>query len=261
MTPLNPTPATCQKRKGKLHCNFLSAALQELHKIVFSAVRSHLDQKLRCSKRKTALQHRKSCVAGKWRFPATLPCSFQAPTFRHPRFGPADQCTTDRDRWLLMISDRNSRDRLVLKLLQRVHSWETDFYHYWCWRVRAQHRQNSIRVRIFLKMLKISTTWLAVLVLNFGEISSAVPNCTGNISGSEMSTGNKVVTVGSKTLRGLLGNACHLFAQGEKRRTTGVCIYIYICCAVIIWAKFGLLRCYYLGQVCFLQNTVCQKTQ
>ena len=28
-------------------------------------------------------------------------------------------------------------------------------------------------------------------------------------------------------------------------------IYIYICCGVIIWAKFGLLRCYYLGQVCF----------
>ena len=36
-------------------------------------------------------------------------------------------------------------------------------------------------------------------------------------------------------------------------------IYIYICCGVVIWAKFGLLRCYYLGQVCFLQNTVCQK--
>ena len=33
------------------------------------------------------------------------------------------------------------------------------------------------------------------------------------------------------------------------------------CCGVIIWAKFGLLRCYYLGQVCFLlQNTVCQKS-
>ena len=36
-------------------------------------------------------------------------------------------------------------------------------------------------------------------------------------------------------------------------------IYICICCGVIIWTKFGLLRCYYLGQVCFLQNTVCQK--
>ena len=35
--------------------------------------------------------------------------------------------------------------------------------------------------------------------------------------------------------------------------------HIYICCGVIIWAKFGLLRCHYLGQVCILQNTVCQK--
>ena len=25
--------------------------------------------------------------------------------------------------------------------------------------------------------------------------------------------------------------------------------YIYICCEVIIWAKFGHFRCYYLGQV------------
>ena len=40
----------------------------------------------------------------------------------------------------------------------------------------------------------------------------------------------------------------------------GMHVYIYICCGVIIWAKFGLLRCYYLGQACFLQNTVCQKS-
>ena len=26
-------------------------------------------------------------------------------------------------------------------------------------------------------------------------------------------------------------------------------MYIYICCEVIIWAKFGHFRCYYLGQV------------
>ena len=26
-------------------------------------------------------------------------------------------------------------------------------------------------------------------------------------------------------------------------------LYIYICCEVIIWAKFGHFRCYYLGQV------------
>ena len=40
--------------------------------------------------RKTALQHWKSCVAGKWRFPATLSCGFQAHTFRPPHLGPAD---------------------------------------------------------------------------------------------------------------------------------------------------------------------------
>ena len=39
---------------------------------------SHLDQKLRCRERKTALQHRKSCVAGKCRFPAG---------FKPPRLG------------------------------------------------------------------------------------------------------------------------------------------------------------------------------
>ena len=27
------------------------------------------------------------------------------------------------------------------------------------------------------------------------------------------------------------------------------CVYIYICCEVIIWAKFCHFRCYYLGQV------------
>ena len=29
-------------------------------------------------------------------------------------------------------------------------------------------------------------------------------------------------------------------------------IYIYICCGVIIWSKFGGFKCYYLVQVCFL---------
>ena len=30
-TPLNPTPATCHKRKRKLRCSFRNAALQKLH--------------------------------------------------------------------------------------------------------------------------------------------------------------------------------------------------------------------------------------
>ena len=36
-------------------------------------------------------------------------------------------------------------------------------------------------------------------------------------------------------------------------------IYIYMCCGVTIWSKFGLLRGYYLVQVCFVFNTFCQK--
>ena len=45
----------------------------------------------------------------------------------------------------------------------------------------------------------------------------------------------------------------------QEKQYTNMCMCVYVCCGVIIWAKFGLLRCYYLGQVCFLQNTVCQK--
>ena len=33
------------------------------------------------------------------------------------------------------------------------------------------------------------------------------------------------------------------------RKQKNIYIYIYICCEVIIWAKFGHFRCYYLGQV------------
>ena len=59
---------------------------------------SHLYQKLRCSKRKTALQHRNRCVAGKWRFPAAFLRVSSPHVFRHPRFGLADT-----------VSDRFSR--------------------------------------------------------------------------------------------------------------------------------------------------------
>ena len=34
-----------------------------------------------------------------------------------------------------------------------------------------------------------------------------------------------------------------------KNGKVGIYIYIYACCEVIIWAKFGHFRCYYLGQV------------
>ena len=39
-----------------------------------------------------------------------------------------------------------------------------------------------------------------------------------------------------------------------RERETYIYMYrehIHICCGVIIWAKFVLLRCHYLGQVCF----------
>ena len=39
-----------------------------------------------------------------------------------------------------------------------------------------------------------------------------------------------------------------------------ICIYIYMRCRVIIWAKFGVFHSYYLGQVCFCLNTVCKNT-
>ena len=56
-TPLNPTPATCHKRKSKLRCNFQKVALQKLHcNIRFSAARmSFLPN--------AALQQMKNCIA------------------------------------------------------------------------------------------------------------------------------------------------------------------------------------------------------
>ena len=64
-----------QAKKRKLRCNFWNAALQKLHcNIGFSAVRSgcNFNQKLRCNERKTALQHRKSRIAGGHLKPVTL---------------------------------------------------------------------------------------------------------------------------------------------------------------------------------------------
>ena len=70
-TPLDPTPATCHKRNGSctavfgmLHCRNCTATFASLQ------CGRHLQQKLRCSKRNIALQHRNRCVAEKWRFPA-----------------------------------------------------------------------------------------------------------------------------------------------------------------------------------------------
>ena len=57
LTPLNPAPATCHKRKRKLRCSFRNAALQKLHcNIGFSAVRKSFGPK-------AALQQTKNCTA------------------------------------------------------------------------------------------------------------------------------------------------------------------------------------------------------
>ena len=89
LTPLNHTPATCHKRTRKLRCNFRNAALQKLHcNIRFLQCRSVFYQsfaaseKLQCNIEKAALQESAAFLP--------LSCRFQAPTFRHPRFGPAD---------------------------------------------------------------------------------------------------------------------------------------------------------------------------
>ena len=82
-TPLNPTPATCHKRKRKLRCNFRSAALQKLRcNIRFSAVpkwflpKAALQQARNCSATLKKLRCRK--VALSCRFPAD---------FKPPRLG------------------------------------------------------------------------------------------------------------------------------------------------------------------------------
>ena len=63
---------SCAATFRKLRCRNCTATF------AFLQCRCELYQKLRCNKRKTALQHWKSCVAGKWRFPAG---------FKPPRLG------------------------------------------------------------------------------------------------------------------------------------------------------------------------------
>ena len=57
---------SCAASFGKLRCRNCTATF------AFLQCGRRFYQKLRCNKRKTALQHWKSCVAGKWRFPAAF---------------------------------------------------------------------------------------------------------------------------------------------------------------------------------------------
>ena len=88
---LNPTPATCHKRKRKLHCSFRNAALQKLHcniglfcsaEVIWTRSCAAANEKLQCNIEKAALQESGAFLP--------LSCGFQAPTFRQPRLGPAE---------------------------------------------------------------------------------------------------------------------------------------------------------------------------
>ena len=90
-TPLNPAPATCHKRKRKLRCSFRNAALQKLHcqhclfcstEVIWTKSCAAANEKLHCNIEKAALQESGAFLPLSW--------GFQAPTFRHPRFGPAE---------------------------------------------------------------------------------------------------------------------------------------------------------------------------
>ena len=82
--PLSTPPlqrATSENRSctaifRKLRCRSCTATL------AFLQCGRHFSRKLRCDKRKTALQHRKSCVARKWHFPAAFLWISYAPFWR-----------------------------------------------------------------------------------------------------------------------------------------------------------------------------------
>ena len=92
-TPLNPTPATCHKRRQKLSCNFRTVALRKLQSrnctagARFSAVRSSFLPKAALQRTKNCIEIEKALlqksVALSWRFSYAL-------TFRIPHLGLAD---------------------------------------------------------------------------------------------------------------------------------------------------------------------------
>ena len=73
-TPLNPAPVTCHKWKTEVALQFSESCAAETipQHSLFCSADLVFYQKLRCNKRKTALQHWISCITGKWRFPAAF---------------------------------------------------------------------------------------------------------------------------------------------------------------------------------------------
>ena len=76
-----------QLHSGNRWCLSCAAEVALQHSLFCSECGRHFYQSLRCNEQKPALQHWRSCVAGKWRFPAAF---FQAPTFRLPCSRPAN---------------------------------------------------------------------------------------------------------------------------------------------------------------------------
>ena len=96
LTSLNPTPATCHKRKQKMPCNFKNVALQKLHcNIRFSAALTSFYQNHAATNEKLHYNIEKTASQESGAF-LPLSCVFQAPTFRLPRVGPAEQTRTPK---------------------------------------------------------------------------------------------------------------------------------------------------------------------
>ena len=81
-----------------LHCRNCTATS------AFLQCGSHLDQKLRCSKRKLHCNIEQAALQESGAF-LPLSCGFQAPTFRHPRLGPAEDIELILARILPRISE------------------------------------------------------------------------------------------------------------------------------------------------------------
>ena len=90
---MNPTPATCHKRKQKLRCNLrkwrcrsctATFAFLRSAEVIFTKFKAALQQAKNCSAtlKTQALQERGAFLP--------VSCGFQAPTFRPPCLGPAD---------------------------------------------------------------------------------------------------------------------------------------------------------------------------
>ena len=79
-------------KNGSLRCSFSECCAAEtaLQHWLFCSAEVIWTKSCTAANEKTALQHRKNCVAGKWRFSCRFPTGFKPPRFRHPRFRPAE---------------------------------------------------------------------------------------------------------------------------------------------------------------------------